>query len=52
MEMRNCFSPYSLRVDAQIYYPTKSNTGDGHILAMQIGGAMQRNDNHAATVHP
>lgn len=51
MEMRKCYSPYSLRVDAQIYFPTKSNTGDGHIMAMQIGGAMQRNDNHAATVH-
>lgn len=51
MEMRKCYSPYSLRVDAQIYYPTKSNTGDGHIMAMQIGGVMQKNDNHAATVH-
>ena len=51
MEMRKCYSPYSLRVDAQIYYPTKSNTGDGHIMAMQIGGAMQRNPDHAATVH-
>lgn len=45
MEMRKCYSPYSLRVDAQIYFPTKSNTGDGHIMAMQ------RKDNHAATVH-
>lgn len=50
-EMRKRWSPYSLRVDAQIYFPTKSNTGDGHIMAMQVGGAMQRNDDHAATVH-
>jgi succinate dehydrogenase/fumarate reductase flavoprotein subunit len=50
-EMRKAFAPYSLRADAQIYFPTKSNTGDCHIMAMQIGGAMQRNDNHAATVH-
>lgn len=51
MEMRKRFSPYSLRVDAQIYFPSKSNTGDGHVMAMRAGGVMQRNDNHAATVH-
>lgn len=50
-EMRKAFAPYSLRADAQIYFPTKSNTGDCHIMAMQVGGAMQKNDNHAATVH-
>ncbi len=50
-EMRKAFAPYSLRADASIYFPTKSNTGDGHIMAMQIGGVMQKNDNHAATVH-
>ncbi len=50
-EMRKCYSPYSLLADAQIYYPAKTNTGDCHIMAMQIGGAMQKVDNHAATVH-
>lgn len=50
-EMRAKWSPYSLRADAQIYFPTKSNTGDGHIMAMQAGGVMQKNDNHSATVH-
>lgn len=51
MEMRKRWSPYSLRVDAQIYFPAKSNTGDGHIMAMQVGGVMQRLEDHAATVH-
>ena len=51
MEMRKRWAPYSLRVDAQIYYPAKSNTGDGHIMAMQVGGVMQRLEDHAATVH-
>ena len=50
-EMRKAFAPYSLHADAQIYFPTKSNTGDAHIMAMQAGGVMQKNDNHAATVH-
>lgn len=50
-EMRKAFAPYSLHADAQIYFPTKSNTGDAHIMAMQVGGVMQKNDNHAATVH-
>lgn len=49
--MRKAFAPYSLHADAQIYFPTKSNTGDAHIMAMQAGGVMQKNDNHAATVH-
>ncbi len=50
-EMRKRWAPYSLRVDAQIYFPTKSNTGDCHIMALQAGGAMQRLEDHAATVH-
>ena len=50
-EMRKAFAPYSLHADAKIYFPTKSNTGDAHIMAMQAGGVMQKNDNHAATVH-
>lgn len=51
IEMRKRWAPYSLRVDAQIYYPAKSNTGDGHIMAMRVGGVMQRLEDHAATVH-
>lgn len=51
LEMRKRWSPYSLKVDAQIYYPGKTNTGDCHIMAMQIGGAMQTLEDHAATVH-
>lgn len=50
-EMRKRWAPYSLRADAQIYYPAKTNTGDCHILAMQVGGVMQRLEDHAATVH-
>ena len=50
-EMRKHWSPYSLRVDAQIYFPAKTNTGDCHIMAMQAGGAMQKLEDHAATVH-
>lgn len=50
-EMRKRWAPFSLRVDAQIYYPAKTNTGDCHIMAMQVGGAMQRLEDHAATVH-
>ncbi len=51
MEMRKRWAPFTLKVDAQIYYPTKSNTGDGVALAYQVGGVMQRNESHAATVH-
>lgn len=50
-EMRKCFAPFSLKVDEQIYFPFKTNTGDGHVMAMQIGGVMQKVDNHAATIH-
>jgi succinate dehydrogenase/fumarate reductase flavoprotein subunit len=50
-EMKRCYSPFSLKADAQIYFPNKCNTGDGHIMAMQVGGAMQRHEPHGATVH-
>ncbi len=50
-EMKECYSPFSLKADAQIYFPNKCNTGDGHIMAMQIGGDMQRQGPHAAVIH-
>jgi len=50
-EMKRRYSPYSLAVDSQIYFPNKCNTGDGHVMAMQIGGAMQRQEPHGAAVH-
>lgn len=51
LEMRECYSPFSLKADAQIYFPNKCNTGDGHIMAMQAGGAMQLCEPHGATIH-
>lgn len=50
-EMKERFSPFSLSADAQIYFPNKCNTGDGMIMAMQAGGAMQRHEPHAAVIH-
>lgn len=50
-EMVECFSPFSLNADAQIYFPNKCNTGDGMIMAMQAGGVMQRHEPHAAVIH-
>jgi len=51
LEMRECFAPFTLLADAQIYFPNKCNTGDGLVMAMQAGGAMQRHDPHAAVIH-
>ncbi|MGD0274643.1 MAG: FAD-dependent oxidoreductase [Syntrophales bacterium] len=50
-EMKQRYSPFSLHADAQIYFPNKCNTGDGLIMAMQIGGAMQKSEPHAAVIH-
>lgn len=50
-EMKARYAPYSLDADVQIYLPNKCNTGDGHIMAMQIGGAMQQHEPHAAVIH-
>ncbi|MCB0133092.1 MAG: FAD-binding protein, partial [Caldilineaceae bacterium] len=50
-EMRARYSPFSLQADAQIYFPNKCNTGDGMIMAMQAGGAMQKHEPHAAVIH-
>ena len=49
--MRARYSPFSLQADAQIYFPNKCNTGDGMIMAMQAGGAMQKHEPHAAVIH-
>ena len=50
-EMRERYAQYSLAADSQIYFPNKCNTGDLHIMAMQIGGAMQKPEPHAAVIH-
>lgn len=50
-EMKERFSPFSLNADAQIYFPNKCNTGDGMIMAMQVGAAMQKHEPHAAVIH-
>ena len=50
-EMVKRYSPFTLRADAQIYFPNKCNTGDGHIMALQAGGDMQRHEPHAAVIH-
>ena len=50
-EMVERYSPFTLLADSQIYFPNKCNTGDGHILAMHAGGAMQQHEPHAAVIH-
>lgn len=50
-EMVTRYSPFTLNADAQIYFPNKCNTGDGHVMAMQVGGAMQKYEPHAAVIH-
>jgi succinate dehydrogenase/fumarate reductase flavoprotein subunit len=50
-EMVERYSPFTLRSDSQIYFPNKCNTGDGHIMAMHVGGAMQMHEPHAAVIH-
>jgi succinate dehydrogenase/fumarate reductase flavoprotein subunit len=50
-ELKQRFDPFALMADAQIYFPNKCNTGDAHIMAMQIGGAMQKVEPHAAVIH-
>lgn len=50
-ELKERYSPFSLNADAQIYFPNKCNTGDGLIMAMQAGGAMQKHEPHAAVIH-
>lgn len=50
-ELLQRYSPFSLKADAQIYFPNKCNTGDGLIQAMQAGGAMQQHEPHAAVIH-
>lgn len=50
-EMREKYAPYSLKMDAQIYFPNKCNTGDAHKMAMWSGGAMQKVEPHAGVIH-
>ena len=50
-DMVSYYSQTSSLADAQIYFPSKSNTGDGHMMAMDIGASMQRDANHAAVIH-
>jgi fumarate reductase flavoprotein subunit len=50
-ELKQRFDPFSLMADAQIYFPNKCNTGDAHIMAMQVGGVMQKVEPHAAVIH-
>ncbi len=45
------YAPIGLMVDAQIYFPNKCNTGDAHIMAMNIGAAMQKANPHACVIH-
>lgn len=51
MEMKKHYAPLSAMADSQIYFPNKCNTGDGHIMTMQVGGAMQKVEPHAAVIH-
>lgn len=50
-EMTDRYAPICAMADSQIYFPNKCNTGDGHIMAMQAGGAMQKVEPHAAVIH-
>ena len=50
-ELKARYDPFALSADSQIYFPNKCNTGDGHIMAMQTGGAMQKSEPHAAVIH-
>jgi len=50
-EMVERYSPFTLLSDSQIYMPNKCNTGDGLIMAMHVGGAMQQHEPHAAVIH-
>ncbi|MGE5422215.1 MAG: FAD-dependent oxidoreductase [Ignavibacteriales bacterium] len=50
-EMVECYAPYALEMDSQIYFPNKCNTGDAHKMAMWAGGAMQQVVPHAGVIH-
>ncbi len=50
-EMLERYAPYALQVDAQLYFPQVSNMGEGHIMAMWVGAAMQKIEPHAAVIH-
>ena len=50
-EMIEKYAPYALKMDAQLYFPNKCNTGDAHKMAMWAGGAMQQVEPHAGVIH-
>lgn len=50
-EMMARYNPFALQVDAQVYFPQVSNVGQGHKMAMWVGGAMQKVEPHAAVIH-
>lgn len=50
-QMCGIYAPIANMADSQIYFPNKCNTGDGHIMAMQAGGSMQKTAPHAAVIH-
>lgn len=51
VEMLERYNPSALEADAQVYYPESCNRGEGHKLAMWVGGAMQKVEPHTAVVH-
>ncbi|WP_282110509.1 FAD-dependent oxidoreductase [Shewanella algicola] len=50
-EMLQRYSPFSLKADAQIYFPNKCNTGEGITQALQAGAVMQQHEPHGAVIH-
>jgi len=50
-DMVSYYSQTCALADSQIYFPSKSNTGDGHMMAVDAGASMQKDANHAAVVH-
>ena len=50
-EMVECYIPAVKRVHANIYSPAGVNTGDGHIMGMRAGAAMQMGT-PGAMIHP
>lgn len=51
LEMLERYNPSALNADAQYYFPQSSNMGDGHKLALWVGGAMQKVEPHTAVIH-
>lgn len=51
IEMLQRYNPFALEADAQIYCPQVTNVGEGHKIAMWVGGAMQKTEPHATVIH-